>query len=443
MASTNVRKQSKGIIFHVYNYLKDLMISKPEATVRELFSQTQRTTAEACGVSRSTVQRICAEADRCDIAGSSFESPKKNLPRVKRVTELDDFNKSVVRRTIQEFYDRGEYPTCSKIRDILMQKIDFHGSVKSMWIILKSLGFTYKMCNDGRKFLMERNDIVAARTTFLRKMHNIRNEQSPRPIIYLDETWVNQNHSRKYIWQNSTSKGGLKVPVGKGSRLIICHAGSSKLGFIEGAQLVFQSKKITDYHQEMNSEVFKEWFTDLLKGLEEPSVIVMDNASYHSTYKEKIPSLKTRKAEILSWLQSKNIAHNPNVTVPELLVIVKQHREKYRIYELDALAAEMGHEVVRLPPYHCQYNPIELIWAQVKGEIASKNTTFKINDVRSLLEEALNNVTITNWENSVRHSEKLQEDDFIKEGVRDDVVQPFLINLRDSDSSYSESEDED
>jgi transposase len=41
-------------------------------------------------------------------------------------------------------------------------------------------------------------------------------------------------------------------------------------------------------------------------------------------------------------------------------------------YKLDAVALKMGHEVVRLPPYHCQYNPIELIWAQVKGEVAKK-----------------------------------------------------------------------
>ncbi|KAL4119462.1 hypothetical protein QTP88_012269 [Uroleucon formosanum] len=34
----------------------------------------------------------------------------------------------------------------------------------------------------------------------------------------------------------------------------------------------------------------------------------------------------------------------------------------------------MGHEMVRLPPYHCQYNPIELIWAQVKSEVAKKKT---------------------------------------------------------------------
>ncbi|CAK1585278.1 unnamed protein product [Parnassius mnemosyne] len=31
------------------------------------------------------------------------------------------------------------------------------------------------------------------------------------------------------------------------------------------------------------------------------------------------------------------------------------------------MAAECGVTVLRLPPYHCELNPIELIWAQAKG----------------------------------------------------------------------------
>ena len=95
-------------------------------------------------------------------------------------------------------------------------------------------------------------------------MHGIHQESDPHPI-YLEETWINQNHLRSYIWQDSTGQGGLKVPVSKGSRFIICHAGSAKHGFIEGAQLVFQSICSSDYHHEMNSDVFKECFINFLR----------------------------------------------------------------------------------------------------------------------------------------------------------------------------------
>lgn len=41
----------------------------------------------------------------------------------------------------------------------------------------------------------------------------------------------------------------------------------------------------------------------------------------------------------------------------------------------------MDYEVILLPPDHCQYNPIELIWDQVKNQVATKYKTFKMVDI--------------------------------------------------------------
>ena len=41
----------------------------------------------------------------------------------------------------------------------------------------------------------------------------------------------------------------------------------------------------------------------------------------------------------------------------ELLEKVKPFKNKEKTYELDVIASLMDHSVVRLPPYHCQYNP--------------------------------------------------------------------------------------
>ena len=46
-------------------------------------------------------------------------------------------------------------------------------------------------------------------------------------------------------------------------------------GWINGAELVFQSKKSGDYHDEMTSEHFEEWFNDtLIPNLKPNSIIV-------------------------------------------------------------------------------------------------------------------------------------------------------------------------
>ncbi|GBL90686.1 hypothetical protein AVEN_219352-1 [Araneus ventricosus] len=76
----------------------------------------------------------------------------------------------------------------------------------------------------------------------------------------------------------------------------------------------------------------------------------MDNASYHYAYAEKIPSTKTKKADTVAWLLIENIPHNATETRPELLNIVKKHKEKYRAYELDQIVYEMRHQVNKDTP---------------------------------------------------------------------------------------------
>jgi len=93
---------------------------------------------------------------------------------------------------------------------------------------------------------------------------------------------------------------GFKVPTGKDERLIIWHAGSSLFEFVKDSKLVFRFKSgsFEDYHTKMNSEVFKGRFIHMLNNLEEPSVIVMGNASYHSALLENYPKNNTKKINL-------------------------------------------------------------------------------------------------------------------------------------------------
>lgn len=101
----------------------------------------------------------------------------------------------------------------------------------------------------------------------------------------------------------------------------------------------------------------------------------------------------------------------------------------------------MGHKVVRLPPYHCQYNSIELICAQVKNKVAEVNTTFKIANVEKLVHDTLDSVTPEDWKRCMEHCEKLLDTDFIKEGLRDEILEPIIMTINPDESSDSEDED--
>ena len=436
-----LHRQAREMIFRVFNFFKrEAEAGMPLCDV----ARAQERTSGACGVGVRSVQRIVSEAKKSSAnlnKSIQFRSPNKNRNRKKPVTDLDGFNKDVLRRTIFDMYTAGEFPTAEKLVVRMKEAVGFEGSARSMLRILKGMGFKYAKCNDGRKFLMERSDIAAARIKFLRQMHEIR-QTGQTNIFYLDETWVNQNHTRSQCWKMSDGSGGLKVPIGKGGRLIVCHAGSATTGFIPESKLVFRSRKSTgDYHSEMNADTFKKWFVhDFLPYLPAQSVIVMDNASYHSKLLDKAPTSCSKKADIISWLNNKNIPHTSSQTRPELLDLVRLHKGNVKNYELDSIAREKGHKVVRLPPYHCQYNPIELVWAQVKGYVAERNTTFKIADTERLVHEAIASVSPSAWTECVRHAETLQDGDFRREIAVDQALEPIIVNLQESSASESDSE---
>ena len=74
-----------------------------------------------------------------------------------------------------------------------------------------------------------------------------------RPVVFIDETWLNSHAAPERIWIDADAVGGFRHPSGKGQRQIILHAGSV-IGWLQNCQLIFQSKtRSGDYHDEMNS----------------------------------------------------------------------------------------------------------------------------------------------------------------------------------------------
>ncbi|KAH8027924.1 hypothetical protein HPB51_011154 [Rhipicephalus microplus] len=59
----------------------------------------------------------------------------------------------------------------------------------------------------------------------------------------------------------------------------------------------------------------------------------------------------------------------------ELLELSQKVSTPSIVYRIDTLAATHGHEVLRVPPYHCEFNPIELVWSQ--QQVPTKRLGFK------------------------------------------------------------------
>lgn len=65
--------------------------------------------------------------------------------------------------------------------------------------------------------------------------------------------------------------------------------------------------------------------------------------------------------------------------------------------------------VLNLPLNHCELNPTKLIWTQIKDEMARKNHTIKIVDLKMLFQEAIVNVTPQNFKNAFGYVKKEEE----------------------------------
>ena len=76
------------------------------------------------------------------------------------------------------------------------------------------------------------------------------------------------------------------------------------------------------------------------------------------------------------------------------------------------MAKVSGFEVVRLPPYHCELNPIEMAWSQVKHHIKTYNTRFTLSAVTAVKEltyEGFEHVGEEVWKRYIKHSHGVEE----------------------------------
>ena len=106
------------------------------------------------------------------------------------------------------------------------------------------------------------------------------------------------------------------------------------------------------------------------------------------------------------------------------------------------ICQENGIDVLRLPPYHCLFNPIEDLWGHVKRlvrEWATPET--KLEEIRNLTFRALSIIGPEMIAKFYKHVENTENDFRTKEGIQEHTIPPFIIPL-DDELDDSESDEE-
>ena len=123
----------------------------------------------------------------------------------------------------------------------------------------------------------------------------------------------------------------------------------------------------------------------------------------------------------------------------------KKHKEKYRKYVTNEMAKTAGHEVVRLPPYHCELNPIEMAWSQIKHYTKTHNREFTLDAIERLVNEGFAQVTPERWTNLIKHTQQKVKDVYFTADRLDNwkQVQEFAIHVEADNDESDDSEEED
>ncbi|ETV68971.1 hypothetical protein H257_15128, partial [Aphanomyces astaci] len=194
----------------------------------------------------------------------------------------------------------------------------------------------------------------------------------PRPVVYLDESYIHHHYSLHNDSIYHPCDAFDSKPRHKGRRL--CFIAAIKADGRDNSKLLtyeaFEGgrKQPKDYHAMFNHTFFVVWFWRLLDDVEalgkSNAIIVMMEACVAL-------GIPTEPREYRSTLWTKLKKHVADNVVP---VIVK-------------MATDRGHDVIFTPPYHSDMQPIEMVRSYVNGGVGRQyNTSTKFPDVRERLD---------------------------------------------------------
>ena len=347
-------------------------------------------TAKSLGLGVATVKRIMSRYVKSENqVVVHYKKPPGRPP-----TRICPGVQPIVRQFIRTENLNGRRVSIDRVLKFLKSEHNVEIPKTTFWRALDRWGFTH---GEGRRrdSLKEQDRVITARRNYLRAKLSNRNPDGTlkRPEVYLDETYINKNHSCRFTWYLDEDGPLVNKPSGVGPRLILVHA-ITKDGWIEGAELVFEAKKRTgDYHGQMNWDNFSKWFeSQLLDNIPPESIIVCDNAKYHNVLAGgSFPTRSSKKEELRRWLSRNGYPWREDMLKAELFELC-QRLAPTPEFRLDKIAAKRGMMILRTPPYHPELQPIETCWAVVKNYMAD-NCDYTMTGLRNRLPKAFLKVT--------------------------------------------------
>ncbi|KAJ3648947.1 hypothetical protein Zmor_014697 [Zophobas morio] len=108
---------------------------------------------------------------------------------------------------------------------------------------------------------------------------------------------------------------------------------------------------------------------------------------------------------MIAYLNKNGIDYPPKAIKDQIWGILA-NKQPEKCYHLDLYAQHHGHWVLRLSPYHCDFNAIEMAWSEVKRNYDKIIPTSSPNDVCATWQNVIDQVPAVHWNNYVKHTDK-------------------------------------
>ena len=324
------------------------------------------------------------------------------------VRQRRQIRQRTVAKDVMDFLDGCGFISVDRIC-----KNDISSALRSVQRFLCRVGYK-RGKKKGMKHYKLRAESILKRDTYVRFMTAV-NADPARRVVYMDESYIHKNYQRNddSLFDPNDEQDMEVKAMHKGRRYCFIAAiidedksfesvPSQERPAVSKAHLMLETydvfeggkKQTVDYHGMFDTKYFVKWMQTLLDTLSgmgiQNAVIVMDNAKYHKTLPEGTPKSSWKKENLINYCHANNIAVNPgdlrSILWERVKVWVQEHTKSIVVN----MAEEAGHTVIWSPPHHSDLQPIELVWANVKGKVGRQYTTeTTFQDVKRRLDQAI------------------------------------------------------
>ncbi|EDQ91345.1 uncharacterized protein MONBRDRAFT_23645 [Monosiga brevicollis MX1] len=163
------------------------------------------------------------------------------------------------------------------------------------------------------------------------------------------------------------------------------------------------------------------------------AIIVMDNARYHKSLPASTPRQSQKKDDLVAACRQLGLDVGGSQTKQAIWAQVEPWIRANILPVTVSKAVAAGHEVLFSPPHYSDLQPIELIWAQVKGRVGrTYHTKRTFSQVKEALQASFRDLSNDDVAACIDHSWKKVEE-----------LNHMLQRMADAEGAESDSDSDD